>query len=478
MKTLPKIRPCVAGLVAGLGVLAAGTVGAQTWTELTSLTSYSPFFSTPGLILSGGALFGTSQFGGSSGNGSVFAVNTDGTGFTILHNFAALDGATSKTNIDGAYPVAGLLLSGNTLYGTASQGGGSGNGTVFSVHTDGSGFEALHSFSGFNDASPATNFDGSGPSGRLIMSGDTLYGTASAGGVSGNGTLFSINTNGSGFRTLHSFSAQDTNGFNSDGSFPVAGLVLSGETLYGTTGFGGALGKGTVFGVNTDGTAFTNLHDFKQGANANVGTSPIRPLFSELVFSGGVLYGAEEYGANSGYGILFAIGTNGVGLNVLHTFTNGLDGTSPTAIILSGNTLYGAGLGTVFAINTNGAGFTDLYQFSGEFGLASVSLLSANALYGTAFFVSGRLGGANTFSVFSLSFAPQIGTHSAGADIVLSWPTNVAGFDYTGYNLQSTTNLSSPASWTTATSGPVVVDGQLTVTNPIASTAMFYRLRQ
>ena len=51
-----------------------------------------------------------------------------------------------NTNSDGANPYAGLILSGNTLYGTASDGGSSGNGTVFAVNTDGTGFTNLHSF--------------------------------------------------------------------------------------------------------------------------------------------------------------------------------------------------------------------------------------------------------------------------------------------------------------------------------------------
>src|SRR5258708_31096052 len=67
----------------------------------------------------------------------VFAVNTDGTGFTTLHNFASYDGAD---------PVAGLILSGDTLYGTTAGGASSGNGTVFAVKTDGTGFSILHSF--------------------------------------------------------------------------------------------------------------------------------------------------------------------------------------------------------------------------------------------------------------------------------------------------------------------------------------------
>ena len=84
------------------------------------------------MILSGNTLYGTADDGGSSGNGTVFAVNTDGTGFTNLHSFTAMSG-TSSTNSDGANPNAGLILSGNTLYGTTYGGGSSGNGTVFSL---------------------------------------------------------------------------------------------------------------------------------------------------------------------------------------------------------------------------------------------------------------------------------------------------------------------------------------------------------
>ena len=58
------------------------------------------------------------------------------------------------------------------------------------------------------------------------------------------------------FTTLYSF----TDG--SDGGFPGTGLVLSGNTLYGTTGNGGSPQWGTVFAVNTDGTGFTTLYSF------------------------------------------------------------------------------------------------------------------------------------------------------------------------------------------------------------------------
>ncbi len=61
--------------------------------------------------------------------------------------------------------------------------------------------------------------------------------------------------------------------------------------------------------------------------------------------------------------------------------------------------------------------------------------------------------------------------------VVLTWPTNVAGFDYAGYTLQSTTNLVSPAAWATNSPAPVVVAGQNIVTNPLTAPQTFFRLK-
>src|SRR6266568_8427733 len=91
-------------------------------------------------------------------------------------------------------------------------------------------FTTLHSFTA-TPGTPATNSDGAGPQARLVLSGNTLYGTASAGGSSGFGTVFAVNTNGTGFTNLHSFAA--TSATNSDGHNPRAGLILSGNILYG-----------------------------------------------------------------------------------------------------------------------------------------------------------------------------------------------------------------------------------------------------
>jgi uncharacterized repeat protein (TIGR03803 family) len=242
-------------------------------------------FPYAGLILTNGTLYGTAIYGGSQGDGVVFKVNTNGTGFTTLHNFASAS--------DGVGVFAGLVLSGNTLYGTAQGGGTNGGGTVFAVNTDGSGFATLHSFS------PAS--DGTGPDGALLLLGNILYGTAGAGGSSSNGTVFAINTNGTGFTNLYSFTALN-NTTNSDGAEPLAGLILSTDstTLYGTATRGGSAGYGTVFAINTNGTGFTNLYSFTGGLD---GAGPD----AGLVSSGYTLYGTTSRGGSSGWGTIFSL---------------------------------------------------------------------------------------------------------------------------------------------------------------------------
>ena len=171
-------------LMAGLGLFSAVQVTAQTFTNLHSFAGSPSDGAVPyaGLILSGNILYGTAEQGGSSGYGTVFAINPNGTGFTNLHSF---------TYFDGVNPQAGLILSGNTLYGTAQLGGSGGNGTVFAVSTNGTGFTNLYSFTAYSIFLSANN-DGANPYAGLILSGNTLYGTAQGGGSSGDGTVFSL----------------------------------------------------------------------------------------------------------------------------------------------------------------------------------------------------------------------------------------------------------------------------------------------
>src|ERR1035437_6209555 len=268
MKTYIKNLFLLSALIAGLGLIPAGRVTAQTFTTLHSFTGGNEgAHPSVGLVLSGATLYGTAYLNdGSAYYGTVFKVNTNGTGFTTLHVFTPPTASSPYTNSDGANPHASLILSGNTLYGTAYQGGSSGFGTVFAVNTGGTGFTPLHSFT--------YGSDGAFPQAGLVLSGNTLYGTAEAGGTSsGSGKGFALNTDGTGFTTLHSFTG-------GDGYSPQTQLVLSGNTLYGTAS-GGAFYYSTMFAVNTDGTGFTTLHDF----NGSEGGT-----WAGLIVSGNTLY--------------------------------------------------------------------------------------------------------------------------------------------------------------------------------------------
>ena len=77
-------------------------------------------------------MYGTAEYGGAAGYGTVFSLPTDGSAFASLYSFTATNALTG-TNKDGAVPVAGLAMTGGVLYGTASAGGTAGYGTVFSL---------------------------------------------------------------------------------------------------------------------------------------------------------------------------------------------------------------------------------------------------------------------------------------------------------------------------------------------------------
>jgi uncharacterized repeat protein (TIGR03803 family) len=374
-----------------------------------------------GLVLSRKTLYGTTSggAGGFWGCGTVFRVNTDAKGFTVLHRFSPLMNTTPPSNSDGAFPRAGLVLSGKTLYGTAAEGGSAGLGTVFKVNTDGRGFAVLHSFT-VEDATRSNDPDGARPVSRLVLSGNTLYGTTERGGYN-EGTVFKVSTDGTGFATLHRFTKLSSGRYltNSDGAFPQTDLVLLGNMLYGTAWAGGTNGIGTVFKLKTDGTGFNVLHSFSKATNNDFGhESNQTGAWPEagLLVCGDTLYGAASQGGGAGNGTLFRLKSDGTGFAVLHSFTtHGIaapditneDGEDPRELVSSGTTLYGVASengrrfwGTIFKVNRDGTGFTILRSLGGSDGAGPRGrlLLSGNTLYGATDF-GGSGGGGTVFKV-------------------------------------------------------------------------------
>lgn len=175
------------------------------------------------LVLGGTTLYGTTYLGGSSGYGTVFKLNTDGSSYSVLKHFSSFD-----------YPRGALVLAGATLYGTTQSGGLLNFGSVFSISTSGSDYTVLGSFM-------SDGLEGVLPRAGLVLWGNTLYGTAS-GGAGGYGTVFKINTDSSGFTPLKNFS-------KTDAIKPYGGLAWAHGTLYGTTSTDSITGGGAVFSV-------------------------------------------------------------------------------------------------------------------------------------------------------------------------------------------------------------------------------------
>jgi uncharacterized repeat protein (TIGR03803 family) len=169
-------------------------------------------------------LYGTTTYG-TNQKGKVFSINRDGTGFKELHSFSGSD---------GAYPAdAGLTAYSNILFGTTSGGGINLSGVVYRVNIDGTGFTVLHKFTGPDGGSPACG---------LVVWNNTLYGTTTlVNGVYNRGTIFSMDADGTDFRTLYTFTG------GADGGKPSGRLLRSGNRFYGTTYTGGASTWGTIF---------------------------------------------------------------------------------------------------------------------------------------------------------------------------------------------------------------------------------------
>src|SRR5262249_29694275 len=162
-----------------------------------------------GLIAdSSGDLYGTTQFGGASGNGVVFKLSPDGS-YTVLYSFA---GAS-----DWAQPLAGLIAdSSGNLHGTTRVGGGSGRGTVFKLAPDWTE-TVLYSFTGAFS-------DGANPRASLISdSSGNLYGTTQIGGAANGGVVFQLSPDGT-ETVLYSSCRLPGCG---DGCNPLGGLITA-----------------------------------------------------------------------------------------------------------------------------------------------------------------------------------------------------------------------------------------------------------
>jgi uncharacterized repeat protein (TIGR03803 family) len=341
-----------------------------------------------------GNLFGTTKYGGTHEKGVAFELAPDGTE-SVLHNFC---GSVS------AYPNGLISDAAGNLYGvTAGLGlhGGHGYyGTVFELKNRSKirkglryGFDRHYVFTNNNEAT-----SGAVPVAGLVVDaqGD-IFGTTSMGGAFDSGTIFEV-TPPRTESVLYNFTG------GADGFHPYGGLIRDSQgNYYGTTFQGGIAGSGCNFGCGVvfklaaDGTE-TVLYDFTGGTD---GSGPL----AGLVLDGqGNLYGTTVGGGNltcsgTGCGVVFKIAAAG-GETVLYSFLGASDGAHPqSSLILDGQgNLYGTayegggsncngyGCGTVFEVSATGEE-TVLYRFTGGTDggtpLAGLVMDGQGNLYGT-----------------------------------------------------------------------------------------------
>lgn len=374
-----------------------------------------------------GNLYGTTSGLDTYGTGTVFKMTPAG---TLLLNETCCDA--------GVNPTPGLVEATNgDFYGTTLNGGNAcdielvGCGTIFRM-TQGGNITTLYSFCAQTNCP-----DGFFPSAPLVQGIDgNLYGTTQGGGTNiseycGNqacGTVFRITPNGT-LTTVYSFCALPN---CTDGIGPIAGLIQAADgNFYGTTGYGGAYLKGTVFRITPRGT-LTTLYSFCVQTNCADGSLPEAGL---LQAPDGNFYGAATQGGDTqdcyeGCGTIFKITPTGQ-MTILHTFDNGSDGSLPFGTLVQANDgnlygtagfgseagcAYGDGCGTVFKITFAGD-LTTLYNFGSTGGSNPYGTLlqdTSGDFYGTTFYGGnyscGAFDGCGTVFGLSVGLGPFVKT--------------------------------------------------------------------
>jgi uncharacterized repeat protein (TIGR03803 family) len=249
----------------------------------------------------GGNFYGTTYYGGAHGYGEVYRLQlVNGTWvLSILYSFAG--------GSDGSHPWAGALVFGpdGALYGTTYAGGNGGCGslnfgcgTVFRLSPPVNFCttavcswteKVLYRFSG--------GADGAGPrAGVAFDAAGNLYGTTLGGGLTsppcGCGVLFQLTRSGMNwtYHPIHAFTG------GADGNQPYSGVIVDrAGILYGTTASGGLFGSGTVYQFQSSGSGWTEtvLHSFTNGADGETPTA-------DLIFdSAGTIYGVAAHGGQT-----------------------------------------------------------------------------------------------------------------------------------------------------------------------------------
>lgn len=335
---------------------------------------------------------------------------------------------------EGAYPYGNLLLIGNKLYGITYQGGSSSFGTIFSIDTNGNNFTTLHSFNDLRN-----------PNNGLVQFGTRLYGICSSGG-SGNGGIYYWDTNDNSYHVIKNFS-------NLQGSLSLSRLILINNMLYGMAAYGGSSANGTIFKTDSSGANFSVIYNFAGGVSS--GANP----YGSLTIINDKLYGTTTSGGASNNGVIFRIDTSGSSFEILYSFNSSGDIHNPYDLTFTNGLLFGGSpsggsnsSGGIYQIDTNGTNYSVLYNFgSGGNGLIGSVVYYNGLLYGTTY----QNGIYGKGSIFSFGMPPSV-TTSTVSSIGLNSANGNANITFIGTDSVTTRGFCWNTTGTPTTSDSVV----------------------
>lgn len=382
--------------------------------------------------IAGNKIFGVMKIGGTNGGGTIFSINSNGTGFTVHHHF---DNAT------GFDPESMLVYFDGKLFGTARQGGNNNLGVLYAIDADGTNYRVLQHFqTSFATGDPFGNIrisaegrifgcypqhhldnsfianrmwkvDTSGANLQhffnvdqrqhgafnldILLSNDTLFLATQEMGRHEGGVISFVDTLGNGPTPMHYFGAS-TNGF-----WPKTAVIRGSDgKLYGTASVGGPDGNGVVYSINATGTGFLNLHTFLDAE----GYEPVGEL---LEASNGKIYSGLRFGGPINTGCIYRMDKNGANFQIIYNFPDVTNAHWPVGDLIEGpgQVVYGMfeqssnGSG-IFRMNLDGSNFTVIKHFaSGELGGPRSGLrLYRGYLYGFSY-VGGPSGRGGIFRI-------------------------------------------------------------------------------
>jgi CSLREA domain-containing protein len=386
------------------GVNSDGTVfeipaGTTTVTTLATFNGTNGSFPEATLTLdASGNLFGTTEGGGTYGDGTVFEIQAGTTTITTLASFNGTTGNSPTT------PVT-LDSSGN-IFGVSDEGSASNLGTAFEIKAGTNAITVLANFSSTTGDYPAggLTFDSKG----------NLWGTTSAGG-SGYGTVFEIKSGTTTITKVASFSA-------TTGEYPYAGLTLDASGNFWGTTYSGGSGYGTVFEVKSGATTITKIASFTSSTGEN-------PEGGVTFDASGNLFVTTTEGGASGNGTVDEIKAGTSTLTALTSFT-GDNGASPydAPTLAPNGDLFGtaniggaAGTGAVFVLSPITATVTD------NVGGSSVTQAKGTAVAGSTVVYTIKVSNPGPFAATNVTVSDPVPTGVSSLVWSGNGKTNVSG---------------------------------------------------